>query len=545
MPRLLESLEGKDLGYLAFVAECWGIEVDWAGKKSGTMALAKKLNDPTLFAEIYQALPEQAQSGLSQLRSRGGKMPWSQFEREFGSIRALGPGKRDKIQPQREPSSIAEILWYRALIGRAFLESGNKLQEFAYLPEEIKKLVPAGKATIIRSFGRNASRNDRKVSNISGTTLLDEITSYIAATRSHLDLNLISDIEKWEISQSLLAAFAQTVDLVDHEGTINIEKVEHFLTSSRRDALGMLCQGWLKSNLFAELNLLSNLVMEGKWGYSPKEARGLILQHLLSSAEDRWVHIDSIIQDFEAELPDFLRSGGEYDSWFLKDVDSEIQLKGFESWKDIEGKLIRFIIEQPAYWLGLVELGYSESGGQARAFRLLPNAKEVLAGSDYPDVGKEEGQLKVDSQGLIQLSREFSRAIRYQISRFCEWEGVKKDHYQYRILAKSLARAKAQGLSAKQLILLLEKHASNSLAPNIVNAINRWEKDGSSGEGTKMLVLRFRNPETLKILQKSRAKRYIIEVLGPTTIAIESAAARHVRQALIELGHLFEIEEDK
>jgi hypothetical protein len=545
MPRLLESLEGKDLGYLAFVAECWGIEVDWAGKKSGALALAKKLNNPRLFAEIYQALPEQAQSGLNQLQSKGGKMPWSQFEREFGSIRALGPGKRDKIQPQREPSSIAELLWYRALIGRAFLESANKLQEFAFLPEEIKKLVPAGKAKIIRSFGRNASLNDRKVSNVSGTTLLDEMTSFIAATRSQLDLTLISDIEKWEINQPLLAAFAQTVDLVDHKGSINIEKVEQFLTSSRSAALSMLCQGWLKSNQFAELNLLSNLVMEGKWGYSPKEARELILQHLLSSADDRWVHIDSTIQDFETELPDFLRSGGEYDSWFLKEVDSDIQLKGFESWKDIEGNLIRFIIEQPAYWLGIVELGYSESGGKAQAFRLLPNAKEILAGSDFPDAEQEEGQLKVDSQGLIQLSRDFSRAIRYQISRFCEWEGIKKGHYQYRILAKSLERGKAQGLSASQLLSLLEKHASSRIAPNIVKAINRWEREGSSGEGKKMLVLRFRSPELLEAFKKSRGKRYLVEILGPTSISIERAAARHVRQVLIELGHLFEIEEDK
>jgi len=91
--------------------------------------------------EIIDSLPAQARSALDTLAEAGGKISWAAFVRQFGEIRETGPGRRDREQVYLNPVSIAETLFYRAFLARAFFDTPNGAQEFAYIPEEINELL--------------------------------------------------------------------------------------------------------------------------------------------------------------------------------------------------------------------------------------------------------------------------------------------------------------------------------------------------------------------------------------------------------------------
>ena len=87
--------------------------------------------DPDLLAEILEALNPETQTAIEMLVAKNGRIPWAEFIRRFGDIREMGPGKRDREKPHLNPASTAEILFYRALLARAFFNTTNGAQEFA------------------------------------------------------------------------------------------------------------------------------------------------------------------------------------------------------------------------------------------------------------------------------------------------------------------------------------------------------------------------------------------------------------------------------
>ena len=151
-------------------------------------------------------------------------------------------------------------------------------------------------------------------------------------------------------------------------------------------------------------------------------------------------------------------------------------------------------------------------------------------------------KIKVASNGKITVSRFFSRAVRYQIARFCEWDEEKADEYQYHVSARSLTHAKEQGLKAEQLLSLLVKYTNGNVPPALVKALKQWDAHGTEARVEKLLVLRVNRPEILEEMRKSKASKFLGEILSPTAVIIKSGAESKVLAALTELGLLSEIE---
>ena len=116
MPDIYHSLLGHDLGHLQIIAECWGIELESNELDKATIQLAASLLDPERLAELIASLTPQAREALHTLTASNGKIPYANFIRQFGDIREMGAGKRDRERPHLKPASISEILFYRALI---------------------------------------------------------------------------------------------------------------------------------------------------------------------------------------------------------------------------------------------------------------------------------------------------------------------------------------------------------------------------------------------------------------------------------------------
>jgi len=150
-------------------------------------------------------------------------------------------------------------------------------------------------------------------------------------------------------------------------------------------------------------------------------------------------------------------------------------------------------------------------------------------------------KIQIRAKGEIRMTENVPHKTRYQAARFCEWFPVKADAYMYAITPASLMRAEEQGLRITHLLGLLKKKAGE-LPPNILAALERWEKSGVQASISKKTVLRLGSPAVLKALKKSKASRFILEQLGPTTVIVNDGSEDKIKEALVELG--FFLDED-
>jgi len=201
---------------------------------------------------------------------------------------------------------------------------------------------------------------------------------------------------------------------------------------------------------------------------------------------------------------------------------------------------VRHLITGPLHWLGMTDLAAPEQGGAITAFRLTAWSVALLRGGIPDGLPREAGRLHAAANGRISVPRLLPRAARYQLARFCEWEDEIKDGFRYHLTTTSLVNATRQGLRVNHLLGLLTKYASAPLPPAFLRALHRWELNGTEARLEQPLVLRLSRPEVLEELRKSKAGRFLGEILGPTAIVVKAGARAKVLAALAELGLLAE-----
>jgi len=552
MPNFIQSFQGRDIGYLRIVARLWGIELTTSNKDTVIKELAAALLNPRLVTEVVDSLPADALSALEMLAKAGGKLPWAAFTRRFGEIRAAGPGRRDREQIYMHPVSTAEVLFYRALLARAFFDMPAGAQEFAYIPDDLIPLIhykgdgehKVEKDKGLVSFmplvdgqgeeplGRQASPKERAHPLLTSDRLLDDATTLLAALRMRL-LPPETRIPVRVVTEFLTAAG------IIKDGKPQIEPAREFLGAVRQDALGKLVNAWLESETFNEMLQVPGLVCEGQWSNQPHITREFLLNLLETVPENIWWSLPAFIHAIKEKYPDFQRPAGDYDSWFIKRESDDTYLRGFTNWDAVDGALIRYIITGPLFWLGQVELATPSDSEIVTAFRVVPDVETGVADARRSRFN-EMGKLHVSSQGKIVIPRLFPRTARYQIARFCEWDEEKEDEYHYRVTTGSLKKGGEQGLRISQLLSLLAKNTAAEIPPAFVRALKRWELNGAEARVEVQTVLRVNRPEILDDLRKSKAGRFLGETLGPVTVVVKPGAQAKVLAALAELGLLAE-----
>jgi len=534
MPNLIQSLQGRDIGHLRIVARLWGIDLAASDTDIALKELAAALLDPGTVAEIVDSLPADARSALTALTEAGGKIPWAAFARQFGELREAGSGRRDREQVYLHPVSVAETLFYRALLARVFFDTPSGAQEFAYIPDDLVKLIPVGAQYIAplpkvsgMPLGRPAMPKERALPIPASDRLLDDATTLLAALRTGLTP------PETPIPVRVVTEFLSAAKIIVG-GVPQIEPVRLFLEASRKEALEKLVNAWQGSETFNELRQVPGLVCEGEWQNAPHITRHTLLGFLASIPPGKWWSLSAFIHAIKEKHPDFQRPAGDYDSWFIKRDSDGAYLRGFAHWDDVDGALVRYLITGPLFWLGMVELATPSDSEIVTAFRV--NEKRVTS--------TENAKLTVSSNGRITVPRLVPRVTRYLISRFCVWDEEKPDEYRYRVTTGSLKKAGEQGLKIGQLLSLLAKNAAAELPPAFVKALKRWETNGTEARVEVQTVLKVSRPEVLEELRKSKAGRFLGETLGPTAVIVKKGAQAKVLAALAELGLLAEMVEN-
>jgi hypothetical protein len=544
MPTLSESLQGRDLGELRIMAEFWGIELDATDARLALLRLTPSMLDRALLEEVVAALPEDTRGVLEGL-ARGGRQPWAGFVRRHGELREMGAGRRDRERPYLQPISPVEVLWYRGLLARAFFDTPSGAVEYAYIPDDLLKLLPSPGGKPQMPIGRQAYPAEYAHVFPADDRLLDHACTLLAALRLGLaSLQAFGDLSATAgqpvLTSEVLCDLLVAAGMIDEAGLPNPEPARAFLEAGRGAALAQLARAWLVSDTFNELRLLPGLKAEGDWQNDPRRARQAMLDFLATVPTATWWSLPAFVTAVRQQQPDFQRPAGDYDSWFLRDQQSGEFLRGFDHWDAVDGALLRYLICGPLHWLGGVDLASPSAEAPPTAFRLTAWAADLLLGQ-APEgcLAEDVTGLQVRSDARLFIPRRLQRLARYQVARFCEWEKETPEGYQYRLTPASLERARKQGLTVGHLLALLRKHAG-LVPPSLARALERWEQHGAQARLDAMVVLRVTAPEVLQALRASRAARYLGEPLSPTVVAIKPGAAQKVLAALAELGYLGE-----
>lgn len=551
MQPLLSTLQDHDLGHLRIIAELWGLDLP-PGKAIET---ARRLSQAMLTAgsaaEIAESLPAPAQHVLAFLLQHGGRLPIADLVRRFGPLREMGPGRRDREKPWREPASPLEVLWYRGLIARAFADTTNGPQEFAFIPDDLIPLLPMPAQVPPSPPGIPAEQPE--VEQPASAAAVDDATTLVAALRRRPapSMQLGSD-RQTRLHPFLLQPDAAPllIALLREEGllsgdplSVDPEAARPFLDSPRAEVLRRLQLAWGRARAWNDLAQVPSLTAAGEvWPNDPLVGRRAILGFLSQVPQSTWWLLDSFVEAIGEGEPAFQRPAGDFDSWYLRDARDGAFLQGYEHWDHVEGALIRYVICGPAYWLGVTDLGKASPEAPVTAFRLSPFAGYLFDPRTVPPAPEPTGgAARIQSDGRITVPRNAPGSLRYQIARFCAWDSLDAEGYHYRLSGASLTVAAQQGLRRDHVLALLEEASGGGLPPTLVSAIERWAARGAEARLERQTLLRVRSPEVLESLRRHRATaRYLGETLSAEVVLVRERDREALRNAAARLGILID-----
>jgi len=565
MPKLSQILSSKDLGFIKILLDTWEIELEEPLERSAMLEIVDRFVNPEKVQGVIDTLPLEAKEALENLVQKGGRETWVKFTRKFGTVREMGPSKRDRERPfERENASTSELLWYRGLVSKGFFNTGAGPDEFVFIPDDLLRMIPGGERLEEIHFCSPASALESAVTVQASDSILDDVCTLLAGLRNGFSLSDIGLMFVREDKKALqyfdsprmtpefLVILLTDLGLLNEDRTLNLNAIGQFLEAERRKSLFDLVNTWLESDKVNELRMLPGLVLEGEWNNNPSGTRQTIIKLIQKEIQQEgetgaaafW-SLNAFIEAVKEYIPDYQRPSANYDSWYLREKDTGKYLRGFENWDAVDGELIRYLITGPMYWFGIVDLAGPEvleadvSIG-ITAFRLSEWGTALLE-HKTPDISEVEPmKLQISSDGSMRMPVRSVRSIRYQIARFCAWKKISAGYYYYQINARSLEIARNQGLGVDQFIGLLNQNV-DVIPPNLVNALWNWEKNGSQAHLERVLVLRLGNPAILKKLRESPANRFLGDILGPVSVVVKDGAQEKILKVLAEMGFLGEI----
>ncbi len=534
------------------MADLWDAPIEATSAHDAAGALALHMLQRERLAAARASLPPDARSALDTLVAARGRMPAATFERRFGSIRPMGPGRLERERPWQSPANAAEHLWYRGFIFRAFDRLSGAPTEVVFVPGDMLALLGIEPRIPHEEF----TTSQAQPSDLRQSKCLDDVVTLLCFIRNHEVRTKAGDM--WDTASRRAVApmlrdpdgaiendpkgrFVFLTHLIARLGWTRPEQgrlrlipqpVAQWLQSAPNVQRDALFNAWLNDSEWNDLTHVDGLALEmtHTWSSDPVRTRKAIVglwERWRSEREDATRPIStppslfpdqSLISDFVTYVhehdPDFARPDGRYDTWHVRDVRTGQFLHGFEHWERVEGALIRYIIEKPLRWL-----------------------------SDLDEAGTAPPTppFQVTDDGRIIVARHL-RYERFQVARVADWIATRTDAYAYWLSPRSLDRARAQGIRAGRVIEFLDETGGQALPASLKRALLRWEERGAEVRLETMVILRAQDGTTMDaLLRLPKMRRLVAERFAPNCIAIRRRDADAARAAIIESGLLVDI----
>ena len=562
MRTLLPTLLDYDPGLVEIIANRWDVDLDGLDRRTAAETLTNTMLDPDYAAAEWARLSDAERGALQMLLSTADhRMTQAQYSRLFGELRQMGQGRRDREKPHLNPVGVAEVLYYRGLVALAIDQGRGGAESFVYVPSDLAAVLPAHETgfNLDQPPDWSAVEAGTPAQVIpANTTLVDDMTTLLAFLRMNpvpaepealhaqvsdalADSWLSDGYSAWV---ALLLALASGSGLATNQGGQFVPVAAHarrWLEDTRPRQVRALAQAWRDSTLFNDLWYTPGLVPENTgWRNEPVLARETVLDFLKMVQPDDWWPIADLIAQVKAEDADFQRPGGDYASWYIRDAATGEYLRGFESWDQVDGALLHFILTGPMHWLGLMDVG---DGG--RLARLTVYGRAICEVAEWPDPAEESARPELQNDGTILASRLVSRYERFQLARFTEW-GPPGDPYVYAITAMSLQQAARQELPLDAIRAFLRRTSGADLPAPIEDILQQFEQTRDAEVRlTQGVVLRAPTEEMFQvILETPELRRYLGAPLGPQAVFVRADQADDLAAALRQRGILVEFEND-
>lgn len=563
MYSLERALIDLDLDLLQIIANLWDIDLDPSDNvKQVVEQLVAGMAAAEAVTATWSRLPDAERDALAALQANEGRLPLAQFTRQYGEIRPMGAARREREKPWLEPANATEGLYYRGLIGRAFDKGPGGAQEYIYIPNDLLGSLPTPTSRLAPSAPGHALEGTPQegAGSVPASHFApDDLTTLLAYFRlrrtNALDLlaapGSLPRLTRYLLYDdpaygALLAHVAYDLDLLanDEDDLTKpvVDSAKPWLEGPRLHQLRSLAEAWRDSPGWNDLRHVPGLTAD-EWPNDPLAARQVILEALSRVPPGVWWSSESFVATLKADNPDFQRPGGDYDSWYIHDIESGEVLHGFENWGRIDGALVRWLLTGPLHWLGLLDL-HPEADG----FRLTELGTALLDLAPWPSEPDPETHLHIDDQSFITVPATLSRIDRYLVARFAAWRDIPDPDdealaYTYQITPPSLQGAAEQGITIAQIVSFLTRTSATPVPPSVETALAAWEEEGAEVVLHDVLVLVAKD---FGIFERLKAEptisRWLGQPLGPNSYAVARRDVPSLLAALRRLGMLPQFE---
>ncbi len=412
-----------------------------------------------------------------------------QFNRRFGQVRPVGPGRLERETAWRHPVNPAEELLYVGLIYRTFYQDERGPGEFVVIPDELRCLLPQPPAAPPFAVTTVPGPSEPGVQE---ATLAHDLFLYLVYVQNH-DVRPYADgrlgrrdtsalVQQMgrpgERRLALLYRLAERLGFVARQGDLlRLEPapVKGWLTAAPAHQLAVLQAAWRDDPTWFDLCHVPGLVCDVQTGWlertDPVTTRKVILSWLAHCPPEAWWSCASFVAAVKAADPDFQRPDGDYDSWYIRDAASEAYLSGFESWDRVEGALIADLLAGPLRWLGVVEWVGNDGS---------PLCRLTAAGAHWLGLAAGEIQaprpapITVGPDFVVDLPASASLYVRFQLERFADLEQA--EPCRYRLTAGGLNRALARGIQIEQILAFLKRASQRPVPVSVSGRLRQWAR---------------------------------------------------------------------
>jgi hypothetical protein len=586
---LRQSLIDYDMAMLRAIGETHGLELSSNRQEEAVAQLAEGLLQSEKVAPTLEGLSPTEREALEAIIAQGGRIKAPLFLREYGELRAFGPGRLEREKPWLELANAAEGLWYRGLIYKAFDETEGYRGEFFFIPHDLLPLLPQAEKgppsfTVEPSSSPSVIRQG-------DLALLEDVCTFLSCLQREGVKPLRGGYLPRPVIERLDERFIVKEDLTEivHErGTQRLAFLHHFcrklrlvrvrtgllkpnsaearawLRSSPADQIAALQAAWRDDPQWNELWHVPSLRCEDTgWRNDPLATRQRILKHLGRCPPDQWLSLASFIQAIKESDPDFQRPDGDYSSWYIRQADTGRYLSGFESWDQVEGALIAYFIVHPLHWLGVTSLGYENETDDALLRLALRFTQDRNLQSSLPSsflitswgaafLGVPHQEQEEWSPQPMEIRPDFTVLIpaggslyhRFQVERFANGQGSEEGAYLYRITQDSLVRLLREGIKVKTVLGFLKQATADRLPANVAHTLQQWGQKYGQVSLRPVALLQVKDELILQELQTlPQTRPYLQEIISPVAATVTERDWPKLVQELRKLGYLPHVEE--
>ncbi len=558
MQALARALADYDLDLIQIIASQWDVKLLATDRKAAAEEMAEAITRPEPVQTIWPRLTAEEQNALFDLLVHEGQIPYFHFTRRYGEIRPMGPARREREKPWLSPENVTEGLYYRGLIVRAFEQTPAGAQEYILIPDDLRNLLPQPQAELVKVPPGYAVAPPRRllsphpIAPDDAATLLSYLLLRQTNTREWLANAPIEVVDRHlrrpEVAyRAMLTHLLYDLELIFDEemltqvvAHVNREAARPWLEAPRMHQVRSLAETWVKSLAWNELPFTHGLVAD-HWPNDPRLARQAILSALKDVPVEIWWSTDSLVEHIKQTNPDFQRPGGDYRSWFLRDAYSDEIMHGFEYWDRIEGAMLRFIVEGPLSWMGLVRTGRG-------AFMLTEAGLALLERGEWPSPADPAPYVRIDEQGVISVPTALSRYDRLQIARFAAWisapppkRGSRDDDsvYQYRLTPQAIQRSATDGISLSQIIPFVQRVSGQSIPNNVMKMLSNWQESPTEVIVEDVVIMRAKDLSVYERLHRNeRVNKWLGDPVGPQAHTVRRENLPALMNALRQMGIL-------